>query len=391
VNVIQRTVRRIDAFQQGRRSVAFVFAVVKKFGDDRAGDLAALVAYYGFFSLFPLLLVLVAILGLILRGHPALQQSVLDSTLAQFPVIGDQLRSNIHGLSGAGAGTAVGIGTAGAVWAGMGVMGSTQNAFNQVWDVPRKDRPNFIETRLRGFLMLVGLGVIALGATFVSGIGTGEGGRFLWLGAIALLGTLLMNLLLYMIAFRVLTDLDLSWSDVFPGAAAGAVAWTALQSLGSFYIQHQIKNASDVYGTFALVLGLLTWIYLGAQITLLAAEVNVVRKHHLWPRSIVQEPPLAPADKRVLARGAKVEERIEAEDVSVHFDETSGDDSEEGRSADLPPATAPAGGNGARGNRSETSARRDDGVLAKSAAVGAGLAVLLSLSWRALARTKRGR
>jgi membrane protein len=297
VSILDRALRRIDAFQHQRRWLAFPFAVIKKFGDDRAGNLAALIAYYGFFSLFPLMLVFVAVLGLVLRGHGALQQSILNSALADFPVVGDQLRQNMKAITGGGAGVALGVGTATALWAGLGVMSAAQNAFNDIWDVPRKERPNFIETRLRSLLMLVVLGVMALGSTFVSGIGTGEGGRFLWLGALTLLGTLLLNLLLYLLAFRVLTDRHLSWVDVFPGAAVGAVLWTALQSLGSYYVQHQVKNASAVYGTFALVIGLLTWIYLGAQFTLLAAEVNVVRKNRLWPRSLLQQPPLAPADR----------------------------------------------------------------------------------------------
>ena len=76
MNAIQRTLQRIDAFQQRRKWLAFPFAVVKKFGDDRAGNLAALIAYYGFFSLFPLLLVMVSVLGFILRGHPDLQSRI---------------------------------------------------------------------------------------------------------------------------------------------------------------------------------------------------------------------------------------------------------------------------------------------------------------------------
>jgi len=165
------------------------------------------------------------------------------------------------------------------------------------------------------------LGVMTLSATFVSGLGTGQG-RSLWFSALAIAATLVLNLFLYMTAFRVLTDLDLSWGDVIAGAAVGGILWTALQSLGSYYIQHQIKNATEVYGTFALVLGLLGWIYLGAQITLLAASVNVVRKHALWPRSLQQQPPLASADKRAMRRAAKAEERIEQEKVSVGFEGT---------------------------------------------------------------------
>src|SRR6266542_5843732 len=115
----------IDGYQQRRRWLAFPMAVVKKFGDDRAGNLAALIAYYGFFSLFPLLLVLVAVLGFILRGNATLQESIVNSALAQFPIIGDQIKTNVKALSGS-AGVALGIGTLVALWAGLGVTNAAQ-------------------------------------------------------------------------------------------------------------------------------------------------------------------------------------------------------------------------------------------------------------------------
>jgi YihY family inner membrane protein len=316
---IQGTLRRIDRFQQRKRWLAFPFAVLKKFGDDQAGNLAALIAYYGFFSMFPLLLTFVSVLGLLLRGHQGLQDSIVHSALRDFPVIGDQIRRNIHSISGNGVALAVGI--VGTLWAGMGVTQAAQNAMNKIWDVPRKDRPNFSKSRLRGLLMLAILGTLTVGATFVSGLST-SGGPAAVMAVLGIAGSLLLNLALFIVAYRVLTVRALRWSDVFPGAATAAVIWTAMQALGGYYVTHQLKNASNVYGTFALVIGLLVWLYLGAQITLLAAEINVVRVNGLWPRSIVQKPPLAEADERTMARGAKVEERISEEKVDASFDET---------------------------------------------------------------------
>jgi hypothetical protein len=173
--------------------------------------------------------------------------------------------------------------------------------------------------------MLAVLGVLTLASTFVSGVGTAEGGHFFWLGALGLAAALVLNLMLYMVAFRVLTDVNLSWGDVFPGAAFGAVMWTLLQSLGGFIVQHQLKNASALYGTFGFILALLAWIYLGAQVALYAAEINVVRKKRLWPRSIVQ-PPLTNADRRTLEHAAKEEERIREERIDVSIDEPVSND-----------------------------------------------------------------
>jgi len=293
---IPRILRAVDRFQQGRRWTAFPFGVVKKFGEDKAGNLAGLIAYFGFFSLFPLLLVFVSVLGILLRGNPKLQQSVVTSALRDFPVIGDQISKNIHSLSGSGVALIVGI--LATLWAGLGVTQAAQNAMNTVWRVPNERWPNFLKSKFRGLLMLAILGTITVVATFASGLGTTSGATAVPLRIGGIAATLVLNLLLFMLTFQVLTSTRLSRRDVFPGAMTAAVLWTILQSAGGYYVTHQIKNASEVYGTFALVIGLLAWIYLGAQITLYCAEINVVKKERLWPRSLVR-PPATEADERV--------------------------------------------------------------------------------------------
>ena len=319
MSFIDRTARRIDGFQQGRAWLGFPVAVMKKFGDDRAGNLAALIAYYGFFSLFPLLLVLVALLGLVLRNSPELQVKIIGSALSQFPIIGDQIRQNLPALAGRGAGVALGVGTVTALWAGLGVMQAAQRALNDVWDIPMKQRPNFIETRLRALIMLVVLGTFALASTVLAGFGTWDGTVGAALRILAFAGSLLLNLVAFGVAYRILTDRHLSWRDVFAGAVFAALAWGTLQALGSFYVSHQLKQSTQVYGFFGFVLGLLAWIYLGALIMLLGAEINVVREKRLWPRSVMP-PPLTETDKRALTQAAKVEERRPEQNVEVSFD-----------------------------------------------------------------------
>jgi YihY family inner membrane protein len=318
MKIIDRSIRRIDGFQQGHTVLAFPVAVFKKFGDDQAGNLAALIAYYGFFSMFPLLLTFVSLLGLVLRDNPELQASILSSALRDFPVIGEQIARNVHALTGSGITLAIGI--AGTLWAGLGVTNAAQNAMNKIWDVPRKAWPNFFKSRGRGLLMLAILGTLTIGSTFLSGLAASGGPGVLGM-VLGIAASFVVNLALFLIAYRVLTVRDLTWGDVLPGALVAAVVWTGMQSLGGYYVTHQVKNASDVYGTFALVIGLLVWLYLGAQITLLCAEINVVKKERLWPRSLVQKPPLAEADRRTMTRGAKVEERIPEETVHARFEE----------------------------------------------------------------------
>jgi membrane protein len=319
MKIVDTALDGADRFQQRRPWLAFPFAVIKKFGDDRAGNLAALIAYYGFFSLFPLLLVLVSVLGIVLRNNPSLQQSILDSALKDFPVIGTQISKNIRGLTGNGLVLTVGI--VGTLWGGLGVVQAAQEAMNEVWDVPLKHRPNFIMKRVRSLLMLAVLGTITILSTVLSGFGTSTGAKGALLRIAGIAVSLLLNLVLYLLAFRILTVADVSWGDVFPGAVVAAVLWTALQSLGGYYVTHQVKNASEVYGTFAVVIGLLVWFSLGAQITLYAAEINAVRSLRLWPRSLRQQPPLPETDVRTLRRKAKIEERLPQERVDVVFDQ----------------------------------------------------------------------
>jgi YihY family inner membrane protein len=297
--------RRLDRLQQRWRALAFPFAVVRKFGDDQAGSLAALVAYWGFFSLFPLLLVLVTMLGIVLRGHSALQRSILSSALTNFPVIGTDLQRSTHALSGhASLSLVIGIGLA--LWAGLGVVRAMENAMNTVWLVPFRRRPNFWISVGRAIVMLALLGVVTVLAAGVAAVGGAS--HVWWWAAVGVLLSLLLNFGLFMLAFRILTTAEVSWSDVRVGAVVGAVAWTALQATGGYVVGHQLQHASATYGTFAIVVGLLGWMYIGAQLTLYAAELNVVRARRLWPRSLIQ-PPLTEADRRQLDSLAKVGER----------------------------------------------------------------------------------
>jgi YihY family inner membrane protein len=326
-NPITGALRAVDRLQKRHRWLSVTYAVVKKFSEDRAGNLAALIAYYGFFSLFPLLLVLVSILGLVLRGNPELRQSILHSALLQFPVIGDQLQQNIDSLT-KGNSVPLGIGIIGTLWAGLGVVKSLEEALNTVWDVPYKRRPNAIYSSLRALLMLAVLGVMTLVSALVAGAGAGS--HALWWAATGILMSLVINFGLFLLAFKILTTADVSWADIRPGAIVGAVGWTALQAVGGFYVARQLKGATQVYGTFAVVIGLLAWLYLGAQLTMYAAELNVVVRKRLWPRSLVA-PPFTEADERALKRLAKVEERHEQERVDAELDENATESRMEGQ------------------------------------------------------------
>ena len=312
--------QRVDRYQRGHRWLAFPLAVGKRFGESGAGLLAATIAYYGFFSLFPLLMVLTSIASIVLRGRTDLQEQLVRSALAQFPVIGTEIRGDVSSIDGSG--VAVAVGLALALWAGLGGVRTAQVAMDTVWDVPRKRRPGMAASVGRASLMLLILGVFVVGAAVLAGAATSAPGVIgITLG---LLGSGVLNLAMFAVAFRVLTSASVTWHDVLPGACVTSVAWTALLAAGGWIVEGRLASSSDVYGTFALVIGLLGWIYLGAQVTLLGAVINVVLANRLWPRSL-QGNDLTEADERALRRSAGQEERREEETVAVAFEASSAD------------------------------------------------------------------
>jgi len=310
-------VSRVDRFQRQRPWLGFPLAVFKKFGEDQAANLAALIAYYGFFSIFPLLMVFVTILGFALRGNTHLQQSITSSAFANFPVVGTQLSQNVHSLRGSGVVLALGIVLT--LWSGLGVLKVTQTAMNVVWNVPYERRPNFVWSTTRAALMLVVLGVITIASAAAGSVGAGRGNA-LWT-IVGILVSLVLNMALFLLAFRVLTAEDVSWADVRVGATVGAVVWTLLQAFGGYYVGHQLGSASDTYGTFAVVIGLLAWIFIGAQATLLAAEINAVKVRRLWSRSL--QPPLTEADVRAFKIYGLQEKRRPEMEVLVDVTEAA--------------------------------------------------------------------
>lgn len=288
---------------------------MQKYGNDQAGGKAVVVAYYALFSLFPLLLLLTTILGFVLDGDPRLQRDVLNSALANFPVIGTQLRSATHPLTGSALALVVGI--LGTLYGVQGVGQAALNAMHTVWNVPYRSWPNFWLRRLRGFVVLAALGLGTVVATVLTSVIP-----VVVPGALAAAASVVaaaaVNFAVFTTAFVVLTSERLGWRDVAVGAGLATAFWEALQALGGWYVRRELAHATPVYGTFALVIALMSFLFLAAQLTLLAAEINVVRRYRLWPRTITQ-PPLSDGDRRTFLRLAAMEERRPEEHVDAAF------------------------------------------------------------------------
>ena len=316
---------RFDRFQRRRRWAALPIAVVYKYVDDQGSYLAALLAYYGLISLFPLLLLLSSLLGFALQGDPRLQDYIVTSTISQFPVIGTQLRST--GLRGSG--MAVVIGVLGALYGALGVAQAVQNLMNVAWAVPRNRRPNPLLVRVRSLLLLATAGVAVIATTILSALSTASasfGATSLGIGmkVLLILVSVAVNAGVFLLAFRIATARDVSWRQLAPGALSAAVAWQILQVFGALLVGHVLKNATAVNGVFGLVLGLLAWLYATAVSIALSAELNVVLAKRLWPRALLtpftDNVNLTHGDRRSYTDAAKAQRAKGFETVDVSFD-----------------------------------------------------------------------
>ena len=310
-----------DRFQRRHVWLGFPLAVVYKFFDDYGTYLSAIITYYAFVSLFPLLLIASTVLSVVLRGDPNLQKELLTSALHSFPVIGTELDKPQH-LSGGPAGLIIGI--ISSVYGALGVAQAFQYASNTLWAVPRDSRPNPLHARGRSLILLavVGLGVLA--TTVLSILSDGGVGL---LGTtekyLAIVVSVVINASVAIFAFRWAPARRLSRRDVLPGAVSAAVFWQLLQTFGVIYVQHVIRHASESNKVFAFVLGLLAYLFLTAVTLLLSVEVNVVRVNRMYPRALLtpftDNVTLTPGDRRAYARQAKAQRSKRFERIEVGF------------------------------------------------------------------------
>lgn len=313
---------RVDGFTQRYPRTGYPLAVAYKFFDDQGGYLAALITYYAFVSLFPALLLFTTILGWFLRNNEGLRDRILNSTLDQIPVIGDQL-ADPAGLSGGA--VAIVIGLAGALYGGLGVAVASQNAMNVIWAVPRNSRPNPIVVRVRGFVLLFTVGLSMIGLVAISI--TAAAVEFSQVSQLITdLGQVVLALAVFTFAFRYGTVRSLRITDVLPGAVIAALGWQLLQRFGGVYVERVITRASVVNSVFATVLGLIAFLYLAAALIVFCMEMNAVRTDKLYPRSLLtpftDNVVLTEGDIRFYTNSAKAQRNKGFEVIDVSFDKT---------------------------------------------------------------------
>ncbi|MFC4831248.1 YihY/virulence factor BrkB family protein [Actinomycetospora chibensis] len=313
---------RIDTFQRRHRWAALPVAVGYKFIDDEGVYLVAMLSYYGFVSLFPLLLLAVTILGFVLRDDPAAQQAVLASALRNIPIIGDQLRANVDSLEGSV--TALGIGLLVALYGALGVTHAAQYTLNRVWAVPKAARPSVQSAYGRGLLMIVlaGTGIllsaIATMAAEITGLGW-----LVQLGGVAV--ALTLNIGMFLLAYRLLAAHPLPVQRVWVGSVVAGVIWQLILNFATYLISTRLQGASASYGFFGIVLGLMAWIYIAMTVFVVCAELDAVLVRRLYPRSLFSIYPAdrntTPADRRAYASYAETERQKDYQIVDVSFDQ----------------------------------------------------------------------
>lgn len=321
MNPLERAARGFDGWQQRHAVVGFPVAVVKKFGDDQAGNLVSLLAYYAFVAVFPLLLALTAVTGVVLRDHPKLQGKLLNSAFAEFPIIGGQIHQQL-GVAAFGHTTvSLVIGVLGALYGARGFANALQNTLNTLWAVPKVDRPGFPLNYLRTFAALLALGllvVVSAASSTAAALAASWGLGGLPARIISLVVGSVLGVGFFIALFRAAAAGQVPTRAMLPAAVISAIGWQLLASTAGVIATHQLRHAQAIAGFFGVVLGLLAWLSLQATVIVYAIEADVVRVKKLWPRSLIQ-PPLNSADKQYYTAALEAETRRPEQQVKVAY------------------------------------------------------------------------
>lgn len=293
---LKRLLRKVDAFQQRYRFTAFTYAVIKRYSEDGGGTQAALLTYYGFLSLFPLLMVLTTVTNIVIGNNPHLEATIIKGVTNYFPLLGNQLSAHVHTLHRSGLALAAGI--IFTLYGARGIADAFQKGVQHIWQVPVSQRAGFPKTLFKSISILVVGGLGFLAASVLAGI-AGAGSHTLGFRLLSVA----VNILILFWVFNFLINLCLprhvTVKQTMPGAAAAAIGLVALQYLSGYLLTRELKNLDALYSYFAIALGLLFWIYLQSQILYLSVEIANVSGRKLWPRSLGGSP--TAVDKKLAA------------------------------------------------------------------------------------------
>jgi membrane protein len=247
-----------------------------------SGRNASVLSFFTFLSIFPLMLAATTILGLLLENNDELRQRVIDNFADNFPVIGADIKSNPDSLNGS-VWVVIG-GLLGAIWASTKAFVGLQGALDDAWEIPIDDRPGMPVQRGRAIIGLLIIGTAQIASIAVTAVVNAAGLPGISQLLVAL-GTVGLNISVIAAMYRFLTSASPTWGDVWPGAIMAGIIFSVLHYFGPRLVESITENAGDTYGTFAIVLGLITWLGFISIATLMAAELNsaIVRRRNAVP------------------------------------------------------------------------------------------------------------
>jgi membrane protein len=314
MNFVNRIIKSIDRLQRKHPAISFTYAIIKKYGEDNGGYQSSIITYYALLSLFPLLIVFTTVSQLALRSHPGLHAKLVSGLNHYFPIIGNQLQESVH--SPKKAGLALLISLLVTLYGARGGASALQFSINSLWHIPPAKQPPFLKNASRGLGIIFtgGLGFVI--AAVLAGYTNILGHSI----EIRILSTLASTIVLwgtFIFLFKLAITGNKSVKNVAVGAGFVAIGIEILQTLGTVILAHELKSLSNMSDTFALVIALMFWIYLQAQIILYGVEIDVIRYNHLYPRSL--HPPLTDADKLTYTSYAQGRSITKNESVKVKF------------------------------------------------------------------------
>lgn len=311
---MNRIIKAVDQYQRKNAPLGFIYALIKKYGQDNGGYQSSIITYYAVLSLFPLLIVFTTLSELALRSHHALHTRVVNALNRYFPIIGNQLQQSVH--SPRRAGIALGVSLLITLYGALGGASALQFSINSLWHIPPVRQPSYLKNTLRGFGIVIVAGIGFVVAAVLAGY-TAILGRGIEVRLLSIIISMLVLWGTFILLFKLAISGNKSVKSVAIGAGFVAVGIQLVQTLGTTILAHELKSLSNMSDTFALVIALMFWLYLQAQIILYGVEIDVIREDHLFPRSL--QPPLTDADKLAYTNYAEGHRQTLDESVRVKF------------------------------------------------------------------------
>jgi membrane protein len=302
--IMDRVERRLAPVPVLRR----VVPVQRRYGELNGNALASSFAFQTFVSLFPLLLVAVAVVGFV-SAHGSTDPA--DAIVRQLGLNGDaasSVRDAVAAAQDSRQATSI-VGLAALAWSALGLIAALQYVFNQTWQVEARG----VKDKAIGAAWLAGAAVL-----FVAGAAATTVVRWLpgTLKPLTLVASVVISVALWLWAFRVLPNTRVPWRSLVPGAIFGAIGFEVLKAVGAWYVPHMVKNSSQLYGTIGVVLAVLAWLLFFGRLVVYAAVVNVVlhEDRHGTVTATIEVPRQPGADPTDdVTRGG----RVTREDVKV--------------------------------------------------------------------------